>query len=188
MIEDEKLKNDKALCQRCIHTTSRLLKEGCRLLGVSLPAAVEVDFTLKGTTSGRVYWSRTAGTVRFRICYNLAVLRQNGDRFLSRTPAHEVAHLLVFLKWGGAVKPHGKEWQSVMRLLGVAPEDISYAHSYDMTGVPVRRHRRFEYECGCVGEPHRVSTRIHNKIRNGVSTYRCQRCGQRLAYVGEHVA
>jgi SprT protein len=52
--------------------------------------------------------------------------------------------------------------------------------NYDLSGIPQRRQRRFNYRCDC--RQHQLSTRRHNKIINGNSSYLCRYCRGQLNY------
>ena len=85
--------------------------------------------------------------------------------------AHEISHLLTWQLFG-KVKPHGKEWQAVMRdVFGVTPETT---HSFDMSSVNLNT---VDYQCGCGDVA--LTIRRHNKVLQGVQ-YRCRKCNEIL--------
>ena len=134
--------------------------------------SIDVRFDLTGRTSGMY-------VVRHRLQY----FRFNGYIFakyfedgLATTVPHEVAHYVSDVLFGiRNIRPHGKEWQSIMHALGVEP---TVTGDYDLTGVPTKRQRRFDYACGCM--THRLSTTRHNKVLAGKACYCCQKCGATL--------
>lgn len=133
---------------------------------------ITVDFKVKGATAGKAYYRSN------RISYNLDIMRSNPDAFMDRTTAHEVAHLVVAKVWGfSGVRPHGREWKSVMIALGKNP---SRCHDYDLSEVPVKRQERHDYVCSCSGKVHKVSTTRVNKMRRGV-LYTCNKCRTPIA-------
>lgn len=76
---------------------------------------------------------RVAGTAwlqRNHVMLNPVLMEQNLDRFLSCTIPHECAHLIEWQLSGQG--GHGREWQRVMRDLGVV--DATRCHSYDTSG------------------------------------------------------
>jgi len=89
-----------------------------------------------------------------------------------------VGHYVTDILYGrSAVCAHGPEWRRVMDSLGVAYRP---GIKIDLTGVPVRRHRRFEYQCAC--RTHRLTTRSHNKVTQGAVIYQCRCCDAPLVY------
>ena len=92
------------------------------------------------------------------------------------TVPHEVAHYLVDCLHGlGRVRPHGVQWRGIMNAFGVEPRATG---SFDLTGIPVRRQRRFTYRCEC--STHHLATRRHNSVQRGEARYRCRDCGETL--------
>jgi len=135
---------------------------------------VRVKFDLQGSIAGQ-YCSQDL-TIR----YNPQIAAKHYAAFKCRTLAHEVAHHVVYEVWGGRryqrIAPHGKEWQSVMQLLGVS--DINRCHSYDLQGIKVKRQQRHAYRCHC--KKHAISTTRHNRIQRGMEYY-CKSCRQLLS-------
>lgn len=137
---------------------------------------VSVSFDLRG---------RAAGMYRVRdgqrcIRYNPYIFAKYFDDSLAGTVPHEVAHYVTDILYGlRRVRPHGAEWRAVMQVLGAAP---CVTGDYDLSGVPVRRHRRFAYRCEC--DTHQLSTRRHNQVHRGKAAYRCRHCGVQLVFVG----
>ena len=120
---------------------------------------------------------RAAGMYRVRdnnreIRYNPYIFARYFDDNLATTVPHEVAHYVVDLLYGAArVRPHGIEWQQVMLALGAEP---SVTGRYDLSGMPVRRQKRYDYRCACM--THQISTARHNKILRGSAHYHCRKC------------
>lgn len=122
------------------------------------------------------------------------LLVENFDSMIEETVAHEVAHLVVHWNWTQSrdkrraagmtdpmrPKPHGCEWQAVMR--AVFKVEPQRTHSYDMANVQVRRQRRFAYACPC--RTHKVATVQHNKMQRGRS-FVCSSCRGSLTLLGE---
>ena len=132
-----------------------------------------IYFDLKGRCAGQ-YWS--GGKFRF----NLQLAELHSEEFVSRTPAHEVAHCIVhqmygrFNRYGEKIMSHGKEWKAVMVALGQEP---SRCHSMDVSKVS-RKQERFEYVCKC--KVHKITKVRHNKIVQGKRNYVCVTCKERL--------
>ncbi|GAA3526196.1 SprT family zinc-dependent metalloprotease [Zobellella aerophila] len=117
---------------------------------------------------------RIAGSAwleRWELRFNPVLLADNVGAFITEIIPHEVAHLVVFARYG-KVRPHGREWQTVMRsVFGLEP---STRHRLDTHKVAPT----FGYDCGC--RLHRLSLRRHNKIQRGQSRYLCMHCGKLL--------
>ena len=156
--------------RRAREQTEALIVLGQSLTGGALPQP-PVRFDLRGRSAGQVRIdARGRGVIR----YNAALLLRHGEEFLRRTVPHEVAHYLAYLHHGREIRPHGPEWQSMVKALGGEPVRC---HSYDVAGLHQRRTRWFVYHCRC-GE-HRLSSIRHNRISGGTH-YLCRRCGETL--------
>lgn len=94
------------------------------------------------------------------------------------TVIHELAHALVYWIYGPYAERnhHGPKWVRTMQALGV--ENPSR-----MCTGPVDPRRFVAVRCGCTGLPPeqmRIGYTYAAKIRRGVATYRCARCGERV--------
>ena len=90
------------------------------------------------------------------------------DDFLEEVVPHEVCHLLAY-KLFGKVRPHGKEWQSLMiELFGLKGQTY---HQMDVTKV---KGKSFNYQCEC--GPIELGIRRHNKVVKGKQIYICRKC------------
>lgn len=135
---------------------------------------VEVRFDLKGAAAGQ-YRFHPRPCIR----YNAELAAQQFEAFCARTPPHEVAHHVVArFHEGRRVRPHGPEWQSVMRAFGLEP---SRCHDFDLEGVTTRRQRRYRYRCAC--REHELSATRHNRMVRGERIYICRSCGEALVFV-----
>lgn len=130
-----------------------------------------IRFDLRGVTAGQL---RIDQHGHCTIRYNPALLLRHGADFLARTVPHETAHFLAYRLHGRGIRPHGLEWQAIMRRLGADP---TRCHDYDIEGLSARRLSYFDYHCDC--RDHRLSTIRHNKVRRGTS-YLCRQCGTSL--------
>ncbi len=107
------------------------------------------------------------------------------DEQLNVTVPHEVAHYVTQQVFGD-VQSHGREWASVMRLIGLKPERC---HCFSLEGVKTRTvEKPYQYSCGCVTK-HLVTKAKHNKcqtnlIRFNKTGYKCLRCYKPLVYEG----
>ncbi|WP_251978801.1 SprT family zinc-dependent metalloprotease [Salinicola avicenniae] len=127
-------------------------------------------FDLRGRSAGQAHLQR--GGLRF----NRTLLRENRQAFMDEIVPHEMAHWLVFhLENGTRARPHGREWQAVMRqLYGLAPV---VTHRFDVSRASPMPYR---YRCRCE-TPHYFTARRHAQARRG-SHYRCRRCRGRLIF------
>lgn len=163
---------DRQQRQLVIKATNAYVAKASQLWG-RVFAPLPVCFDLRG---------RAAGMYRVRngqreIRYNPYIFAKYYDAGMTQTVPHEVAHYVVDVLYGlRRVRPHGREWQQVMRSLGAEPRATA---SFDLTGVPVRRQQRFNYVCAC-DEALALSARRHNAVRRGTARYYCRRCGQQL--------
>lgn len=137
--------------------------------------SIPVLFDLRGRCSGM-----------YRVRGNERVMRFNPHIFakyfsdnLATTVPHEVAHYVSDCLYGLAnIRPHGDEWRQVMK---VFKADDSRTGDYDLSGIPTRRQRYFDYRCAC--QNHRLSSRRHNKGVRGEVNYHCRQCGESLSFV-----
>ena len=120
-----------------------------------------------------------------RMGLNMVHLRENTDSMVHETVAHELAHLVVHHCWlldGGAKpKPHGPEWQDVMRnWFNVEPERT---HDYDDTNVKAKRQNKWEAACSCT--VHAITTTKQMKMAMGQRRYKCRSCGTLISLTGK---
>lgn len=134
-------------------------------LGKSFPRP-EISFALRGKSAG------TAHLQLNKLRFNSALLKDNLQAFLTDVVPHEISHLLASQLYG-RVKPHGREWQSIMlRVFNITPRTT---HSFDTSAV---EGKTFAYQCQC--GPVKLSIRRHNKVVRGETQYRCRKCGSTL--------
>lgn len=133
---------------------------------------IEMHFDLRGRASGMYVLKNRDRYFRF----NAFVFAKYFEDCLTTTVPHEVAHYVSDVLYGiKNIRPHGKEWKSIMHFLGVAPQVTG---NYDLTGVPIKKQRRFDYACACM--THQLSSTRHNKILKKNINYLCKKCGQSL--------
>lgn len=159
-----------AALEQVVQRTRALTARGEALIGRAA-AAPRVVFDLRGQAAGQF---RVGAGGESCIRYNPVLLARHPTDFLSQTVPHEVAHYLAFLRFGRCIRPHGPEWQSIMRGLGADPRRC---HDFDVTGLATRRLRRHLYHCRC-GD-HALSSIRHHRILRG-ARYVCRGCGQSL--------
>ncbi|HFC53981.1 MAG TPA: metallopeptidase (SprT family) [Gammaproteobacteria bacterium] len=160
-------------------TTSRYLELAGELFHIEL-APILVEFDLEGRSAG-MYRNRYG---RRTIRYNAYLFAKYFADNLATTVPHEVAHYAADVLYGAhRIKPHGVEWQGIMRALGAEPRATG---RYDLEGVPVRRQRRFGYRCRC--GTHWLSATRHNRVLRRNGSYLCRRCGAELVHQEEAVS
>ena len=133
-----------------------------------------LQFDIRGTCAGRAYYRD------YQIRLNPVLLLENQDNFIEQTIPHEIGHLITSRLHGFCVKPHGREWKSVMLAMGLRP---TRCHSYDTSNAQVRRERHFTYACACgtVVE----SARSHFKLQRGEIRSVCRRCCTYFKFLNE---
>ena len=137
---------------------------------------IEIKFDLTGRCSGMYMVKNSHRKIR----YNPYIFSKYFDDGLATTIPHEVSHYASDIIYGiRNIKPHGIEWKSIMQSLGVEP---SVTGDYDLSGIPVKRQQRFEYNCGCMS--HKLTTTRHNKILDGRARYLCQKCKSPIIFSG----
>jgi SprT protein len=151
-----------------------------------LPA---VDFSLKGQAAGQACWQRTVGRIsrrpgkpgRLKIRLNLDAYHLDPQDMISDTIPHEVSHLVVVLLCpDGRPRPHGRQWQAVMRdCFGIARPRRTHALALKKART---LKRNYLYVCRCARQ-HRLTGIRHNRIGRG-TVYRCRTCGQALQFLG----
>ena len=125
---------------------------------------IKYDLKLRGRCAGKA-WPQ-------HISLNKELLEKYPHEILDQTLPHEIAHCIQRQIYGYSVKPHGKEWQFIMRLFGKKPD-----RCHSMQTTKVRHVKRYAYRCGC--SVHMITSIKRNRIENG-SSYFCVRCRGRL--------
>ena len=108
-------------------------------------------FDIRGKTAGMALLQS------WELRFNPVLLDENLEAFLQEVVPHEISHLLAFAKFG-RVRPHGKEWKTLMHEYFNVPPKTS--HSFDVSSV---LGKTFPYQCEC--GPFHFSIRRHNKIQ-----------------------
>lgn len=124
-----------------------------------------VRFDLSGRTGGQAIWGQHVIRVNPVLC------AENFNEYIKQTIGHEVAHLITYAVYGVRSKPHGHEWQSVMRRFGL-PADR--CHQYDTTNSRARQTTKIKYSCNC--KVHEVGPTLHRRMQLG-ARYTCKTCG-----------
>lgn len=135
---------------------------------------IPVYFDLKGRAAGMYVSEHKNQYIR----YNPYIFAKYFEDNLLITVPHEVAHYISDVLYGlRNIKPHGSEWKNIMLSFNTEPNITS---DYDLTGIPVRKLQRFEYQCGC--RKHQLTAIRHNKVRRGKVSYRCKYCASPVVF------
>lgn len=128
-----------------------------------------VKFDLRGTVGGKADYRNNYILVNQTLC------AENFDHYLKQTIGHEVAHLIAHALYPfKRIKPHGMEWQGVMRAFGL-PADR--CHQYDVSNARARNVERITYSCNC--KTFEMSKTLHNKMALGQKRF-CKSCRGQL--------
>lgn len=120
----------------------------------------------RGTTAG------SAWLIEWEIRLNPTLCLENQQAYVDHVVPHELAHLLVWKKFG-RVAPHGKEWQWMMeQVLGVKAERT---HKFAVQSVA---GTTYPYFCAC--QQHQLTVRRHNRVLRQQTEYCCKKCGHSL--------
>jgi SprT protein len=163
-IGEQQRLNVTAATRRCVARANELLETSFD--------NIPVHFDLTGRTAGMYRVARGQRIIR----YNPYLFAKYFDENLNTTVPHEVAHYLTDAVYGYAnVKPHGKEWRTVMHMLGA---DAAVRCEFDLNGIPVRQYRRVRYTCRC--RFHELTRVRHNRIQDKGARYHCRVCHTEL--------
>lgn len=144
-----------------------MISRASAVTGIEL-APVPVAFDLAGRSAGQFSGRGESCLIR----YNPWIFARYFEENLRATVPHEVAHYAVYRVHGGRrVRPHGPQWQAIMRALGAEP---TVTFDLDISGLPRRRQRRHRYHCGC--REHSLSSTRHNRVSAGRARYACLAC------------
>lgn len=133
----------------------------------------QVSFKLRGQKAGVAHLHDNL------LRFNAQLYQENREHFLRQTVAHEVAHLIAHQLFGPHIRPHGEEWQQIMRGVYLLPPDR--CHQYE---VPRRKSTRYVYRCDCPDGLFPFSAQRHGLVARG-RRYLCRRCRATLRYTGE---
>ncbi len=163
-------------------TSIQAFNKSLSLYGMSPMAPPEIDFNLRGKCAGQASWKirKHLGknkSENLKLRYNLQAYLLDPAEMIEDTVYHEVAHLVVALRFGTRRPPHGKEWQDVMRnCFGLEPK-----RTHRLALTPARQvARSFVYACKC--RKHKLTSIRHNKVLSGKTIYSCKSCGSILSF------
>ena len=147
-------------------------------------ADVDVVFNLRGKTAGMYrchfetsgYWQKKVRKKYQQIRFNPWLFAKYDQDSWDNTIPHEVAHYISDCLYGlDQIKPHGIEWQNIMRDFNAEP---LVRVRYDLSDIPTRKVRHYRYSCGC--RTIELTAHRHNKIQNGSQEYLCRKCNNVL--------
>ncbi|MCW8108659.1 SprT family zinc-dependent metalloprotease [Alteromonas ponticola] len=159
--------------------SSQLVHQASKYFQQSFPAPT-ISFRRSGKNAGTAFLQQN------RINLHPVLLKENWQEYFDQVIPHEIAHLIVFQHFGlqrviktglfrkqsVTVKPHGEEWQHVMKTVFGA--EAHTTHSLDTSSLQIKT---FAYRCQC--QKVELTQRRHNRICKG-TTYRCRRCKEDL--------
>jgi len=168
--------------QKIAESAVRQAEERARhYYGLALPAA-SISYSLRGHSAGQALVTANGRT---SLRFNQKLLEENREDFIRQTIPHEVAHLVV--NWQARKRrqrprPHGPEWQAVMRdCFALEPRRC---HSYATTAARVVL-RNFVYSCGC--REHHLTGIMHRKISTHTLAL-CKQCRGPLRFITEQTS
>jgi SprT protein len=138
----------------------------------------EIRYDTKGRAAGQAWYNDGNPFIKI----NPILLNENVETVINQTVPHEIAHIVADMIWNRInIRPHGREWASVMYLFGKRP---NRCHSMDTTSIRMLRHggKEYLYKCNC--QTFKFSKTRHTKSLGGV-VYTCKRCKSHVEYVSE---
>ena len=120
---------------------------------------------------------------------NPLLLEEDAQLYIDEVLIHEYAHLIVEAQYPNdmngskRVLPHGREFKTVCRILGIddGATTGAFRHSQALKKARGTKPTHY-YKCKCV-IPSELSLIQHNKVQRGRETYSCRTCGERLNYI-----
>ncbi len=130
---------------------------------------IEIRYDIQGKCAGQ--YCVQGDNEYFR--YNMDIAKKNGKEVFKTTVVHEIAHYITKCLHPEYIRPHGKEWKSVMIALGI--NDPKTTHI--MKCAPARKVKRVPVKCSCM--THMITVNMRTKILNG-SVRICKKCKTKL--------
>ncbi|MEJ2669536.1 MAG: SprT-like domain-containing protein [Gammaproteobacteria bacterium] len=190
------------LTEIATQATFRAIVKAEIFLNRTLPIP-EIVYNLRGKTAGIFQYEcvsarrHSTQPPTLRIRFNPTLLATHRDVFLNEVVPHEVSHLAVHCYYQNqhyqnqhlshnaghkrrrVLRPHGPEWQDIMRNCFQLPPKIY--HDFPVTSARQHPHP-FEYACAC--RKHYFTARRHKNRLHGTQ-YLCRHCGEPLRYMGK---
>ena len=125
-----------------------------------------ISFKLRGKAAGMAHLQLN------KVRFNAQMLEENQQVFIDEVVPHEICHLLCYQLYG-RIKPHGREWQSLM--LQLYQCSAKTTHNFNVNHKP---QSQVEYRCNCGITS--LGIRRHNKVMRNQALYRCKVCSKIL--------
>ena len=120
-------------------------------------------FDLRGKTAG------TAARDGSRIRINADLLARYPNEMTTQTVPHEVAHIVAHAVFGHRIRPHGREWKSIMGFFGCKAD-----RCHTMETVPARKTKQYEVACAC--STHQIGAIRYRRMVTEAKVYTCKAC------------
>lgn len=167
------------LCSLTESYTRDCLVYGAQVLGVRLPQT-EIVFDIRGKAAGQCRQLKQLWKSQWCLRFNPKLLLENPTPFVREVVPHEVCHLLAYVNFGYKIRPHGAEWQSLMRdLFNLEPKTT---HDFE---VERSARQRFPYLCDCEGRVHQIGSIRHQRVKRNEAQYICRTCKAPLTSASE---
>jgi SprT protein len=143
------------------------LERWCQAWGLpQLPHQIEIKFSHRLRRAvGRCH------TRKRRITLSGLLLLAENQALLTETLCHEVAHLAAYHLHGSRIKPHGREWKSLLKAAGFEPQATVRAEKvHGLEALLATRQQRYEYRCPVC--------QVAHVLRAKNSRFRCRACRQ----------
>lgn len=163
--------------ERCIARLEQHCNKSFQFDGVrfNLRGRAAGQFRVKLKNPANRWPSKPSGYTK-ELRFNQQLLEHYGERFIRETVGHEVCHFVVFELYGKKARPHGNEWQYLMKqVLGQNP---TVTHSYDVESAVKRP--KFDYSCACPDKTHKLGAIRHQRVIAKQASYLCRACKQSL--------
>jgi SprT protein len=146
----------------------------------------EIRYNTKGKVAGWAHSSRTKPYIDI----NPILLNENVEEVINQTVPHEMAHIVANMvycvNYVYNIKPHGREWASVMNTFGVPAERC---HNMDVSTIVSKRNKgkEFQYTCNCQDRIHKLSELKHRRFHLEGYAYQCRYCKKTLTFLNVNV-
>lgn len=143
-------------------------------MNVRMPG-YEFDCGLRGRAAGQLRYNKRGRQLDPCLRFNRKLLEQNRLAFFEEVAPHEVSHLAAYCAYGRKIKPHGREWRSIMfQAFGL---EGRVTHDFE---IEPRQRKLFAYHCACPDRTHEIGIIRHNRILSGKNRYLCVECKTEL--------
>lgn len=135
---------------------------------------ISIDFNKRGNAAASVIIDRNGNgkPTAITVSYNPYFFDKDPNTFYYETIPHEIAHVIVAVLYDD-VKPHGMEWQGVMKRFGIKPKEFT---DTVVDNVPDKKRHLYMYKCIGCGHKRVLGEREHKQAeRKGIT---CENCGE----------